>query len=51
MALDDQTFTIVEDRAFRNLKNDLSPKYTTPSRRYFSDVAVPELFNIGSFHT
>lgn len=48
MVLDDQPFSIVEDR---NLINFLSPKYTIPSRWYFSDVALPELFNLVSCHT
>lgn len=51
MALDDQLFSVVENRAFRTLMNYLSPKYTIPSRRYFSDAALAELFNLMSCHT
>lgn len=51
VALDDQLFSLVENRAFRNLMNYLSPKYTIPSRRYFSDVALADLFNLMSCHT
>lgn len=45
MALDDQPFSVMEDPGFRNLMQHLSPRYNLPSRRYFSDVALPELFN------
>lgn len=31
--------------------NYLSPRYKIPSRRHFSDVELPELFNIVSNHT
>lgn len=51
MALDDQPFSVVEDQGFRNLIQHLSPRYDIPSRRYFSDVALPELFGQVSRHT
>ena len=38
MALDDQPFSVVEDIGFRRLVEHIEPRYTIPSRRYFSDV-------------
>ena len=43
IALDDQPFSVVGDRGFRRLVGKLEPRYVLPSRRYFSDVALPEL--------
>lgn len=51
IALDDQPFSEVENLGFRNLINYLSPKYVIPSRRYFSDVALKEMFDNVSKHT
>ena len=38
MALDDQPFSVVEDIGFRRLVEHIEPRYTIPSRQYFSDV-------------
>ncbi|KAI4901092.1 hypothetical protein NFI96_010466, partial [Prochilodus magdalenae] len=46
IALDDQPFSVVEDVGFRRLLEHLEPRYTIPSRRYFSDVALPELHSL-----
>ncbi|XP_049326832.1 zinc finger BED domain-containing protein 4-like [Astyanax mexicanus] len=46
IALDDQPFSVVEDIGFRRLVEHLEPRYTIPSRRYFSDVALPELHSL-----
>ncbi|XP_073457240.1 E3 SUMO-protein ligase ZBED1-like [Aquarana catesbeiana] len=35
----------VEKRGFSNLLKVLDARYTVPSRRYFSDVALPQLYN------
>ena len=35
MALDFQTFSIVEDTGFTALINHLDPRYNIPSRKYF----------------
>ena len=43
IALDDQPFSIVEDRGFRRLIEHIEPRYSMPSRRYFSDVSLPAL--------
>ncbi|QQP36332.1 Uncharacterized protein FKW44_021398, partial [Caligus rogercresseyi] len=45
MALDDQPFSVVEDVGFRRLLQHIEPRYTLPSRRYFADVCLPELYN------
>ena len=45
MALDDQPFTLVEDRGFSRLINHLEPWFTLQSRRYFSDVCLPAKYN------
>ena len=50
MALDDQPFSVVQDKGFVNLMKHLSPRYKLPSRRYFSDTALPELFERVSSH-
>ncbi|XP_060768344.1 zinc finger BED domain-containing protein 4-like [Neoarius graeffei] len=50
MALDDQPFSVVQDKGFVNLIKHLSPRYKLPSRRYFSDTALPELFEKVSSH-
>ncbi|KAJ8391358.1 hypothetical protein AAFF_G00089880 [Aldrovandia affinis] len=46
IALDDQPFSVVEDAGFRRLIQYLCPLYKMPSRHYFSDTALPELFNL-----
>ncbi|XP_056118286.1 E3 SUMO-protein ligase ZBED1-like [Rhinichthys klamathensis goyatoka] len=35
----------VEKRGFNNLLKVLDARYTVPSRKYFSDVALPQLYN------
>ncbi|ROL47291.1 Zinc finger BED domain-containing protein 4 [Anabarilius grahami] len=46
IALDNQPFSVVEDVGFRRLMMHLEPRYAMPSRRYFSDVALPELQSV-----
>lgn len=50
MALGDQPFSVVQDKGFVNLMKHLSPRYKLPSRQYFSDTALPELFESVSSH-
>ncbi|KAL1278883.1 hypothetical protein QQF64_025556 [Cirrhinus molitorella] len=50
IALDNQPFSVVEDEGFRRLINYLEPRYALPSRRYFSDVALPELYSVVYVH-
>ena len=48
IALDDQPFSVVEDVGFRRLMEHVEPRYTVPSRRYFSDVFLPEIYNVST---
>lgn len=43
IVFDDQPFSVVEDPRFRGLVEHLEPRYTLPSRRFFSDVSLPAL--------
>ena len=44
IALDNQPFSIVHDTGFERLINLLEPRYKIPSRRYFAEVAIPDLY-------
>lgn len=50
IALDDQPFSVVEDRGFRRLIEHIEPRYSLPSRRYFSDVSLPALHEVVATH-
>lgn len=50
IALGDQPFSVVEDPSFRKLIAHLEPRYTLPSRRFFSDVSLPALYDIVATH-
>ncbi|XP_048849254.1 zinc finger BED domain-containing protein 4-like [Brienomyrus brachyistius] len=50
IALDDQPFSVVEDVGFRRLIEHIEPRYVMLSRRHFSDVCLPELFNVVATH-
>lgn len=41
---------MVEDPRFRGLVEHLEPRYTLPSRRFFSDVSLPALYNLVTTH-
>lgn len=43
IALDNQLFSFVEDAGFRRFLDYVEPRYMVPSRRCFSDIALPEL--------
>lgn len=45
IALDDQPFSVVEDIGFRKLIQHIEPRYTLPSRRYFAETCLPEMFD------
>jgi hypothetical protein len=45
IALDDCLFSIVEKLGFRRLLRLLEPRYNPPSRRYFSDKVVPDMYS------
>ena len=44
IALDNQPFSIVDDIGFIRVMKVLEPRYTIPSRRYFAEVAIPDIF-------
>lgn len=44
MALDNQPFTIVEDEGFIRLMAHLQPRYVIPSRRYFAESGLQQLY-------
>lgn len=44
MALDAEPFSIVERNGFIRLMNHLCPRYKIPSRRYFSDTMMPNIY-------
>ncbi|KAL0150404.1 hypothetical protein M9458_054221, partial [Cirrhinus mrigala] len=45
IALDDQPFSVVEDIGFRRLIHHIEPRYTLPSRRYFTETSLPEMYD------
>ncbi len=50
IALDEHPFSIVEDQGFRRLIEHIEPRYSLPSRRYFSDVSLPALHEVVATH-
>jgi hypothetical protein len=44
IALDEQPYSIVSNSGFQKLMAHLAPNYNIPSRRYFSDNVIPELY-------
>ncbi len=44
MALDNQPFSIVEDRGFTRLMNKIQPKYKIPGRKYFTEKVIPDIY-------
>jgi len=45
MALDFQPYSIVTDDGFTQLLKTLEPRYTLPSRHYFTEQVVPDIAN------
>ena len=44
IALDTHPFSIVEDQGFTRLIKELEPRYTLPSRRYFTENVVTKIY-------
>ena len=44
IALDNQPFSIVDNTGFENLVHLLEPRYKLLSRRYFAEVAIPDIY-------
>ena len=38
-----QPYSVVENEGFQNLLSILEPRYVIPSRKYFTDTAIPKL--------
>lgn len=45
IAKDLRPYSVVENQGFRTMLQVLEPRYTLPSRRYFSETAVPALYS------
>lgn len=43
IAIDEQPYSIVQDTGFKLVLEVLEPRYQCPSRKYFTDVALPQL--------
>lgn len=50
IALDDQPFSVVEDKGFRKLIAHLEPRYNIRCRRFFSDLSLPALYSVVTSH-
>ena len=37
-------FSVLEDQGFRSLMAHMDPRYTLPSRRFFLDLSLPEMY-------
>lgn len=44
IALDNQPISIVEDKGFSRLMNLIKPKYQIPSRNFFGETCIPQLY-------
>ena len=45
IAIDSQPFSIVEDTGFLRLLSNICPLYALPSRKYFAEKVIPEMFS------
>ena len=45
IAVDLRPYSVVENVGFQGMVNTLDPKYKIPSRRYFTDTAIPTLYS------
>lgn len=45
IAVDDQPFSVGEDKGFSEVLEVAEPRYVKPSCRYFTDVALPALIS------
>lgn len=44
IAKDMQPYSVVDDAGFANLLATLDPRYIVPSRTYFSDTVIPDIY-------
>jgi hypothetical protein len=45
IALDVQPYAVVENRGFKRLVEVLEPRYVMPSRKFFSEKVIPEMYD------
>ena len=45
IAFDSQPFSIIDDQGFIDLVAHLAPHYLVPSRKYFTQDALPKLYS------
>ncbi len=50
ICIDHQPLSVTEDIGFKRLIAHLEPRYKLPRRKYFTDVALPELYQIVYSH-
>lgn len=50
ICLDNQPFSLVEDRGFNDLVKFLEPKYVMPCRKHFSEKVVPDMYKERTEH-
>ncbi len=50
ICIDHQPLSVTEDIGFKRLIAHLEPRYKLPQRKYFTDVALPELYQIVYSH-
>ena len=45
VAIDCHPLSVIEDVGFRCILNALEPRYTCPSRKYYTDTIIPKIFS------
>lgn len=45
IAIDNLPFSVVNNIGFRNVVKQLEPRYVLPSRPYFTDVIIPDIYD------
>ena len=45
MCKDLRPYSVVDNTGFRNMVYNLEPRYTIPSRKFFSETAIPKLYH------
>lgn len=47
VAIDCQSFSVVQEKWFKQLLNELNPRYNIPSVKYVSQTLIPDLYEQG----
>ena len=45
ITVDNQSFSVVEDVGFKHLLHSMEPRYKIPSRKYFSETVISNIFS------